>query len=257
MNLFAKQAVDIALKTGFENARQRVHQTTVEIIRAARTATITPINMPGHYGQPQHQHQQMGGPKPLPQSLALLPLYSMSLQKSLVLRGSTDVRLDERAFFQQLLFNMDIEESKTFIYPRMFSIHDMAMDAGLPSDNADDEVLTAGPMRVRLPALLNLSYERLSSAGIFLLENSYDMFMWIGRGVNPAIISTLFGVPSLEGVDMSKMAIQPENSDFSSRVHAVILALRAERARYMQLHFIREGEGYAEAYFARYLIEDR
>ena len=27
--------------------------------------------------------------------------------------------------------------------------------------------------------------------------------------------------------------------------------------RYMQLHFIREGDGYAEAYFARYLIEDR
>jgi hypothetical protein len=25
----------------------------------------------------------------------------------------------------------------------------------------------------------------------------------------------------------------------------------------MQLHFIREGDGYAEAYFARYLIEDR
>ncbi len=115
----------------------------------------------------------------------------------------------------------------------------------------------AGPLRVRLPSLLNLSYERLSSAGIFLLENSYDMFMWIGRGVNPAIISTLFGVPSLEGLDASKLSIQPENSDFSSRVHAVICALRAERSRYMQLHFVREGEGYAEAYFARYLVEDR
>lgn len=56
---------------------------------------------------------------------------------------------------------------------------------------------------------------------------------------------------------MSKISIQPENSDFSSRVHAVITALRAERARHMQMHYIREGEGYAEAYFARYLIEDR
>ena len=25
----------------------------------------------------------------------------------------------------------------------------------------------------------------------------------------------------------------------------------------MHLHFIREGDGYAEAYFARYLVEDR
>ena len=25
----------------------------------------------------------------------------------------------------------------------------------------------------------------------------------------------------------------------------------------MQLHFIREGDGYAEAFFSRYLVEDR
>jgi len=69
--------------------------------------------------------------------------------------------------------------------------------------------------------------------------------------------STLFGVPTLEGVDPSSLAINAESSDFSSRVDAVIRALREDRARYMQLHFIKEGDGYAEAYFARYLIEDR
>ncbi|KAJ1394443.1 hypothetical protein B484DRAFT_407876 [Ochromonadaceae sp. CCMP2298] len=157
----------------------------------------------------------------------------MSLQKSPVIRGGTDTRVDERAYFQQLLSNMDIEESKVFVYPRMFSVHDMSADAGLPSDNADDECPVAGPNQVRLPSILNLSYERLSSDGIFLLENGHDLYMWIGRGVTP------------------------EASDFSSRVDAIIKALRQDRARFMQLHFIREGDGYAEAYFARYLIEDR
>lgn len=43
----------------------------------------------------------------------------------------------------------------------MFSVHDMSADTGLPSDNAgDDDVPTAGPSQVRLPAILNLSYER-------------------------------------------------------------------------------------------------
>jgi protein transport protein SEC24 len=95
--------------------------------------------------------------------------------------------------------------------------------------------------------------------GIFLVENGSEMFMWIGRAVNPAIISTLFGVSSMESVtDVAQLSIQPENSDFSSRVNAVIQALRDERpSRFLQLHFIREGDGYAEAYFARYLIEDR
>ncbi len=50
MNLLAKQAVDIATKTGLENARQRVHQTTVEMMRAAKTAVMgnaAPMGAPG------------------------------------------------------------------------------------------------------------------------------------------------------------------------------------------------------------------
>jgi hypothetical protein len=126
-------------------------------------------------------------------------------------------------------------QSKVFIYPRMFSIHDMSTDTGLPCDNADEDCPTAGPSQVRLPSILNLSYERLSSNGIFLLENGHDLFMWVGRAVNPAIISTLFGVNSLEGADMSQVKILAENSDFSTRVDAVITALRQDRARYVSL----------------------
>merc|ERR1719231_2030081 len=247
MNLLSKQAIDIAGKTGFENARQRVHQVTIDILRAAKNGSQMQ-----QYG---HQPQQQAGA--IPNSLLLLPLYSMSLQKSLVLRGGQDVRIDERAFFHQLFNNMDVEESKVFIYPRMFSIHDMEADIGLPNDNADDECPTAGPNNVRLPSILNLSYERLASDGIFLLENGHDLFMWIGRAVNPAILDTLFNTKSLEGVDAMALSIDPNNSDFSSRLSAVIDALRVDRTRYMQLHFVKEGDGYAEAYFARYLIEDR
>ena len=79
---------------------------------------------------------------------------------------------------------------------------------------------------------------------------------------------------------MTTLSICADNSDFSSRVAAVVSALRSERkGRYMQLYFIREGQllvltlkvmprvhiylfmcvgdGYAEAYFARFLVEDR
>mmetsp|Transcript_6978 Transcript_6978/g.10358 ORF Transcript_6978/g.10358 Transcript_6978/m.10358 type:complete len:164 (+) Transcript_6978:67-558(+) len=137
----------------------------------------------------------------------------------------------------------------------------MGVEIGLPADNAGDEgddCPTAGPFRVRLPSILNLTYERLQSDGIFLMENGHDLFMWIGRAVNPAILSTLFNEKSLENVDMTTLSICAENSDFSSRVAAVVAALRSDRkGRYMQLHFIREGDGYAEAYFARFLIEDR
>lgn len=251
MNLLSKQAVDGAVKAGMEMARNRVQTTTVEILRACKQLSQS---MHGQYGQQQQQQQS----SPMPNALLLLPLYSMSLQKSLVLRGGNDVRIDERAFFQQLLLNMDTEETKVFIYPRMFSIHDMDADAGLPSDNAEDDCPTAGPLQVRLPSILNLSYERLVTEGIVLLENGYDLFMWIGRGVNPAILDTLFNHQSLDGVDPQTLSIDSNNSDFSSRVCAILTALRSDRPnRYMQLHFIKEGDGFAEAFFARFLIEDR
>lgn len=44
----------------------------------------------------------------------------MSLQKSPVIRGGNDTRIDERAYFQQLLLNMDIEEVRTVAYVCMW-----------------------------------------------------------------------------------------------------------------------------------------
>lgn len=61
-----------------------------------------------------HKAQQVS----IPTCLLLLPLYSMSLQKSTVIRGGNDTRIDERAYFQQLLLNMDIEEVRA-LYMRV------------------------------------------------------------------------------------------------------------------------------------------
>jgi len=251
VNIMAKQGVEVALKSGLENARQRTHQLAVDIMRAAKTPSGPIVAQPGYGYQAQPSQTEVQ----LPASLQLLPLYAMSLQKSIAIRGGADVRIDERAFSHQLVFNMDVPESIVFVYPRMFSLHNMGIDVGVPTDNPDEPA--AGPDRIRLPAILNLSSERLTSDGIFLLENGHEMYMWIGRAVSPAILNTLFGVSSLEGMDMATVGVLPDNSEYSARVDAVLNSLRSERSRFMQLNFVREGDGYAEAYFSRFLVEDR
>lgn len=65
----------------------------------------------------------------IPNCLLLLPLYSMSLQKSPVVRGGTDTRIDERAYFQQLLLNMDIEEVRKLA---VFGLRSMLLLLGMP-----------------------------------------------------------------------------------------------------------------------------
>lgn len=57
---------------------------------------------------------------PMAESIQLLPLYSMALQKNVAFRGGTDVRVDERAFVQAVLANMPVDHSRCFTYPRMF-----------------------------------------------------------------------------------------------------------------------------------------
>jgi protein transport protein SEC24 len=142
VNIMSKQAVEIAQKTGLDSARSRVHQAAVDCIRASKglggggAGAGGPMvagayhhhgMAPGgqHYGMPQQPAAAAAAADaPLPVSLQLLPLYAMAIQKSLVLRGGTEMRVDERAFYQQLVSNMSVDESKVFIYPRMFSIHD-------------------------------------------------------------------------------------------------------------------------------------
>jgi protein transport protein SEC24 len=200
VNLLAKQSTETALKLGFENARTRAHTAAIDMIRASKTPSQQPVGM---YGAPAAAQVETA----VPESLTLLPLYAMALQKSLFLRGGLDVRLDERAFVHQLVLNMDCDASKVFIYPRLMSLHDMPSDAGTPADNADDGAQLVGPQRIRLPGIVNLSHERLSSEGLFLLENGYDMFMWIGRGVSPAVLNALFGIVALDQVRVAFLCL--------------------------------------------------
>ena len=257
-NVLSKQAVEIACKTGFQNARDQVQNTAQMMYKACRAGQVH-----GQYGYQAQPQQEIEIPPPL----LLVPCLAMSLQKNPVLRGGQDMRLDDRAYYHQRLLNMDVEDSKAFIYPRLFRIDDMTDDVGLPSDDAYDPNALAGPFRVRLPgsrftltcrALVTATAEgAYVSNTIFLLENGVEMLIRIGRAVNPNMIQAIFGVPSLDNVDLSTLSIQSDSCDFAFRLNAVIVALRAERGRHMQLRFIKESDGSAEAYFARYLVEDK
>lgn len=55
MNLLSKQAVEIALKTGLDNARQRVHQTAIDILKSLRAPAAAALGhaYPGYAPAPQ------------------------------------------------------------------------------------------------------------------------------------------------------------------------------------------------------------
>lgn len=84
------------------------------------------------------------------------------------------------------------------------------------------------------------------------------MLMWIGRSVDPGILSALFGVPAFEQMDslQAEAVIGTRGDPLSTKVMNVLRQVRAERpVPFMQLKIVRCGEPTEPRFFAS-LIED-
>jgi len=232
-NILAKQALQYSLKSGLEIARTRLQQVCIDILRNTRVQSAT-ASLSAYHSQQQTNV--------FPESVQLLPLYIMSLQKNMMFRGGVDIGFDERVVFMTQFQNMSVMTSRYFIYPRLFSIHDMPEEAGQPSNQDDSSQMNAiGTQKIIIPPQMNLSYQRLTSDGIFLLENGLTIFLWIGRNANSSLLTALFGLESLHGVNISQLSLTSDGNPFLHRLNNIIRAIREERKSYLQLHFIHEG----------------
>lgn len=207
--LLAKQALQTAVKSSLDNARMRLQQTCVEIIRTAKGGDKRTVS---GYAVPPPGGQQQGGEteeKPIPENLKLLPLYTLAMMKNVAFRGGTDVHPDERVQSHHLLNGMWVDDAKHYIYPRMFAIHEMDDDTGYPLEETledESEIIVAGRNNILLPPLVSLSIEGLTSDGVYLLDNAVEMFLWVGRTADMNVVSSLFGMHSLEDIDPSQVS---------------------------------------------------
>ena len=260
-NIMARQALDTALKAGLEPARQRLFTTCVDVLRGAKPNShlgALHTGPPGSvYGGPQAASAGVHDAPSYPETLKLLPLYTMALQKSVVFRGGADMGPDERSDFMQKLNVMGVSSSRFFIYPRMFSLHNLSNDACQPTSDDDSNAVGVPGKKVTLPEMRGLSGNNLTSDGVYMLENSLDVFVWIGHSTSPSVLQQLFGISSLDqSVDLSNIQLQRCGSDLAIRVDRLLQALMDERCNSMRVFLTREGDP-SEAKFYRYLVEDR
>jgi protein transport protein SEC24 len=259
--LLSKQAIEVTLKSGLDNARMRLQQVCIEMLRTARGGdkrTVSGYSVPPPPGQQGGQATE----EPIPENLALLPLYTLALMKNVAFRGGTDVHPDERVQSFHLLHRMWVSDAKRFIYPRLFALHDMGHDAGYATeDDIDDPDRVAGRDRILLPPAVNLSIDSLSSEGVYLLDNGVELYLWVGRSGDMSILTSLFGVHTLEDMDPNQIQVQTSGDPFASRFGAIVSALSEEDgnpdAMDRKINIIREGDPAAEARFYWFLVEDR
>uniref|UniRef100_A0AAV1U5I3 Protein transport protein Sec24-like n=1 Tax=Peronospora matthiolae TaxID=2874970 RepID=A0AAV1U5I3_9STRA len=129
----------------------------------------------------------------LPESLKLLPLYTLATLKSRALRGNLvgnpprgfiDVRADERVMMMGLLNSLPVEFCVSAVYPKLYSVHDLADDCCTLDEDG----------KFILPPQLPPTAEKLVEEGIFLLHSAMCCYIYIGPKVSPDLLIELFGV---------------------------------------------------------------
>uniref|UniRef100_A0A8C9T6T8 SEC24 homolog C, COPII coat complex component n=1 Tax=Scleropages formosus TaxID=113540 RepID=A0A8C9T6T8_SCLFO len=174
----------------------------------------------------------------LPECMKLLPVYLNCVLKSDVLQPSAELSLDDRAYLRQLVSCMDVAESHVFFYPRLLPLQKLDVEGDA------------------LPVAMRDSEERLSRAGLYLLENGLNLFLWVGSAIPQDLLHNVFGTASFSQIDPNMTSLPVLDNPFSKRIREIIESIRAQRSRYMKLMVVKQDDR-LEILFKRFLVEDK
>ncbi|KAJ1561839.1 COPII subunit [Cladochytrium tenue] len=107
-----------------------------------------------------------------------------------------------------------------------------------------------------------LSSEKLDRAGLYLLENGMDIFIWVARGLQPQLCQMIFDRPSYESIVSGKATLPVLDNDLSQRITAFVSKIRSLRLQMMttfpNLYIVKEdGDPALKMEFLSHLVEDR
>ncbi|KAK2612130.1 COPII subunit [Conoideocrella luteorostrata] len=238
---FSHKAVERTLDSGLEAARDALQAKLTELLQTFKKELAG-----GSMG---------GGGLQFPANLRGLPVLFLGLIKNVGLRKSTQIPSDIRSAALCLLSTLPVPLLIRYIYPRMYSLHDMPDNAGT-SDQETGQII--------LPPALNLSSERLVPYGLYLIDDGQTQFLWIGRDAVPQLIADVFGVEDRTQVQVGKGRIPELDNDFNERLRAVVQKSKDHKSLGVgsitvpHLYVVREdGEPSLKLWAQTLLVEDR
>ncbi|KAK3696689.1 hypothetical protein QZH41_013042 [Actinostola sp. cb2023] len=242
------QAVDRTLSSSLGDAREALMNACVDSMTVYRQHIAN---------QPQSSQLLV------PYSLRLLPLYVLALMKNVAFRLGSTARLDERCFAMQQLKTMPIYLNMLTIYPSLYPLHDISDENGLHTKNGV----------VPQPPCYNLSAEKLSRKGVFLMDAGHVsnlvyrppmsgrrlhkvFYIWVGKETPSEIIQLMFNVPSFNNLAENMGALPELENPLNERVRCFIDYLQSQRTCHAVLHVFRE-DSRNRTLFLNNLMDDR
>jgi protein transport protein SEC24 len=171
------------------------------------------------------------------------------------LRKSSQIPSDMRSAALCLLSTLPLPLLIQYIYPKLYSLHDMPDDAGIPDEKTGEIIL---------PPPSNLSSERLVPYGLYLIDDGQTQFIWVGRDAIPQLYSDVFGVPDKTQLKIGKQTLPVLENEFNERVRAVVDKSRDHKSKGVgsiivpHLYVVKEdGEPGLRLWAQTMLVEDR
>ncbi|KAJ6170989.1 hypothetical protein N7470_000056 [Penicillium chermesinum] len=221
---FSHKAVERTLSSGLDPAREALQAKIIELLSTYRKELAG-----GSVG---------GGGLQFPANLRGLPVLFLALMKNLGLRKSAQIPTDMRSAALCLLSTLPLPLLIQYIYPKMYSLHDMPDAAGLPDPETGEIVLPYG--------------------------QPVTQFLWVGRDAVPQLIDDVFGVPDRSQLRVGKQFLPEVENEFNQRVRAVVEKSRDHRSKGVgsmivpHLYVVREdGEPGLRLWAQTMLVEDR
>ncbi|XP_036872100.2 protein transport protein Sec24A isoform X2 [Manis javanica] len=228
--LLANMAVDRSVTASLSDARDALVNAVIDSLSAYRSSVLS--------------NQQPG--LMVPFSLRLFPLFVLALLKQKSFQTGTNARLDERIFAMCQVKNQPLVYLMLTTHPSLYRV-----------DNLSDEgALSASDRTVPQPPVLQLSVEKLSRDGAFLMDAGSVLMLWVGKNCGQNFLSHVLGVQNYASIPQTMTDLPELDTPESARTVAFISWLREQRPFFPILYIIRD-ESPMKANFLQNMVEDR
>ncbi|ODQ78195.1 hypothetical protein BABINDRAFT_39925 [Babjeviella inositovora NRRL Y-12698] len=216
-NYYTQKAVEKVYSSSLNDARELLSNKVSDILSVYKKE-VAPANMGG------------SSPLQISTNMRMLPLILHSLTKHIGLRNGK-VPSDHRASALNKLASLPLPQLIQYIYPTVYSLHDMPDECGLAGEDG----------QMILPAASNASSEVLEKYGLYLISNGQEMFLFVGGDAVDGLVADVFGVATIHEVTVGKTELPVLDNDFNIRVRAIIDTIRDSNSTivYQNLYIVR------------------
>lgn len=216
--VFTQKAISKAINSSLDEARDLIDRSVQDILGTYKKEIVV-SNTAG------------GTPLRLCANLKMLPLLMHSLKKHMAFRTGI-VPSDHRAAALNYLESMPVKYMIKNIYSRVYSLHDMIDEAGLPDENGE----------IVLPEPINATSSLFERYGLYLIDNGTELFLWIGGDAVNELVLDVFGINDIFQVPIGKQDLPiVEGSEFNERIRNIIGKIREhdDVVTYQTLYIVR------------------